>query len=236
MKIGFRSNTIVLMGDTHSLLGTFNLIGGDLSLSARDIVFLGDGGEGFGPFEQDEKKLGMINELCKARGIMLICIRGNHTNPRFWSLNLQFSNVFLAPDYTEAVFPNGDTALLVGGGVSIDRSFRVPGIDYWPDEVTVYQKINKQFNYLFAHDCPDYFNWSTESLKTSPYAPVLLGDTTLLKDALNQRNVMSNIVADIKPKKCFSGHFHNNQKGHNNGVLYQCLNIDEKYVLDVAAP
>jgi hypothetical protein len=230
--INFRSDQILLIGDTHDLRRTHTIFQRKPNIDDFDSVFLGDGGEGFFGRETDEVYFKRINEECRKRNIRLFCLRGNHTNPEVWRRNYEFSNLFLVPDYTPATFPNGKMALLVGGGLSIDRFYRTEGLDYWKDEITVYQKTHQKFYYLFAHDCADYFNHSTESLKTSPYAPLLLNDPTLFRDALAQRRAIGDIVADIEPKYCFSGHFHNSIQEEKFGIKYRCLDIDEILLLD----
>jgi hypothetical protein len=235
MIIQFRSNTIVLLGDTHSYSSTLDTVKN--IKSGSDIVFLGDGGEGFGIPENDFVFLSKINDICKQRNIRLFCIRGNHSNPDVWKRNYNFTNLFLVPDYTEAIFPNGKTALLVGGGISIDRFYRKENVDYWKDEITPSIKQNKNFDILFSHDAPNYFNHSTESLQWSPYAQLLNDDKKLFSDALKQRETIGQIVEDIQCKYIFSGHFHNStwsiDKGKKPCIVYQCLNIDEIVELNV---
>jgi hypothetical protein len=236
MKINFRSNQIWGLGDTHCYSGTLKGIANP-KVKGYDVWFAGDGGEGFsGELWRDLGALLDISARCKENDVRLFCTRGNHTNPAVWAQQDTWNlpNVFLVPDYTEAVFPNGVTALLVGGGISIDRFWRNRDgkIDYWADEITPYQKTNKKFDILFAHDAPDYFNHSTESLKTSPYAPLLIDDPKLFNDAYNQRLTMDKIVADISPKRIFSGHMHNSLSQEKGGIKYRCLDIDELLLID----
>lgn len=233
MKIfNLRFNYCLLLGDTHSLKTILTIIKNKLNIDNFDIIFLGDGGEGFGRPESDAFFLNKINNVCKNRNIFIYFIRGNHSNPDVWKRNYDFSNLFLVPDYSAATFPNNKSALLVGGGVSVDRSTRKVGVDYWPDEITIYQKTNKKFDFLFSHDAPDYFNHSTFSLKNSPYAPFLTDDPTLYQDCLTQRNVLGKIVKDIEPRFCCSGHFHCAVTEEKNGIKYRCLNIDELWEFD----
>lgn len=231
--IQFRNNKILLLGDTHSYMRTYHLLKITKNIDGYDVVFLGDGGEGFSCDKQDEIAFGKISDLCRKRNINLFCIRGNHSNPEVWNRNYKFSNVFLVKDYESARFPGGKTALLVGGGISIDRVYRKENLDYWPDEITLYQKINEKFDILFSHDCPDYFNNSTGSLPSSPYGAILAYDPTLMRDALFQRNVMGQIVADIECKNLYSGHFHRSVVEHKFGMTYRGLNIEEIFLLDV---
>lgn len=228
--INFRSNSIILLGDTHDLRRTLHIIQRKENLDGQDIVFLGDGGEGFFEPQTDAVYLQKISDAAKKRDIRLFVIRGNHSNPDVWKRGYQFDNLFLVQDYTEAIFPNKKTALLVGGGISIDRPYRTLGFDYWDDEITPYVKQNKSFDIFFAHDAPDYFNHSTQSLWTSPYQKCLLDDADLFEDALDQRLVINQIVSDIHNGTllfCFSGHFHNSFTGEKGNIFYRCLDIEE---------
>lgn len=225
--IKFRENRVILLGDTHSYQRTLAVIKNKLVEQNCDIIFLGDGGEGFHYPETDLKSLSAINQICEGRGINLYYIRGNHTNPRVFNSGYSFSNLFLVQDYTKAEFPNREKALLVGGGVSIDRRFRVSGIDYWPEEVTPYYKTGESFNYLFSHDCPDYFNHSTESLWVSPFSAFLKIDKDLYRDALNQRITMNKIVDDIGTKFIWSGHYHNKISEKKKNIKYRCVDVEE---------
>ena len=74
--------------------------------------------------------------------------------------------------------------------------------------------------------------WSVTFLSCSPYQDFLRDDPDLFEDALDQRNVIGQIVEDIKCEWCFSGHFHNNVKEEKNGIKYQCLNIEELFIFD----
>ena len=69
--IQFRSDSILLLGDTHQYGRTFSIIRNRANIDNYDIVFLGDGGEGFGTKEMDAISLEKINRICKERDIRL---------------------------------------------------------------------------------------------------------------------------------------------------------------------
>lgn len=230
MTINFKSNFCILQGDSHGLRNIYWSI--DKIPNNSDLIHLGDIGLGFSTEESDLQNLTEINNRLINKNIRFFGLAGNHDNKKYWRNNHSFSNLFLIPDYTKAIFPNGKTALLVGGGISIDRFYRTEGKDYWKDEGTIYEKTNERFDYLFIHDAPDYFNHSTESIKRSSYSKLLDDDKDLFKDCLNQRNVISNIVQDTQPRFIFGAHFHNHVQEEKNGIKYRCLNIDELLELD----
>jgi hypothetical protein len=233
--IQFRQNSCQLLGDTHSMGDTLAMLRRSGIRDNMDVVFLGDGGEGFNGRGYDERMLDEISKVCCQRNIRLYCIRGNHSNPSCWVGGGydRPPSVFFVPDYTDGVFPNGTTCLMVGGGLSIDRYTRAEGIDYWAAEITIYQKMEKKYDILFSHDAPEHFNHSTASLKDTPYGPYLLVDHTLSEDCLLQRNVISQIAKDIECRHIFSGHFHNKVRQKIRGVEYRCLAICEVAYIEV---
>lgn len=233
MNIQFRNNNIILIGDSHDLRRLFTIIQRKPNIDNFDILSLGDNGIGFCGREFDQTYLNRINDECVRRNINLYALRGNHDDPKIWTEGRYIhTNLFLIPDYSSAQFPNNKKALLVGGGISIDRPSRREGLDYWQNENTEYIKQDKHFDYLFSHDTADYFNHSTDSLRISPYKDFLLDDAYLYDDCLTQRLVINKIIQDITPKYCFSGHYHNNIKEEVNGVKYQCLKIEELFEFD----
>lgn len=230
--ITFKNDSIILLGDPHSLVKLKSAIKYKLNLDNYDVVCVGDVELGFGNRDSDESELRNINEACKKRNITLYIIRGNHDFKHMWERGYKFSNVFLIKDYTTAYFLNGLRALLVGGGISLDRISRFKGFDYDDDEATVYQKTDKKHEILISHDAPDYFNHPTDTLSISKYNHWLIKDYYLIKDCTYQRNVMERIVEDIDCKYIFSGHFHSSLREEKFGIKYRCLDILELYLLD----
>jgi len=233
MNFDLRENNVVLLGDTHSYRYIYGIITNRPALDGKDIIFLGDGGEDFPELPLHATLLQRINKQCKQRDIRLYWIRGNHSLPTIWTAGYEFSNLFLAPDYSTVTFPNGKKGLLVGGGISVDRITRVEGQDYWKYEITPYQKVEEKFTYLFSHDCPEYFNHSTDSLRGSRFSGFLRDDPTLLDEAFKQRLTLNKIVEDIKPKFIYSGHFHSSLSEEKFGIKYRCVDICETILVEV---
>lgn len=233
MDIKFRSNQILLLGDTHSYKRTYMNLSFRENLDGFDIVFMGDGGEGVEcDHSFDAHWLQKISNTCKKRDIRFFAIRGNHSDPSVWERGYKFDNLFLVPDYSFGIFPNGLKSLFVGGGISIDRTNRVEGYDYWSNENTIYSKIEEEIPILFCHDAPDYFNNPTNSLWGSRFQHFILDDAELLADCLIQREIIGKIVSDIKPKQIYGGHFHNSKSEELKGIKYRCLDINELLMID----
>lgn len=228
-KYTFRTNTPLLMGDTHSPKVAYHLLQrlGD----NHDIVHLGDVGLGFGDhfFAEGNARIAInnFNNLCKEKNINLYLNRGNHDAPWVWEFE-NMSNVFFLQDGDCGIFPNGKKVLLIGGGISIDRCNRTQGLDYWKDEVTKLVENVEKCDFIFSHDCPEYFNHSTDSLEFE--RPKFVSqDDKLIIDCYKQRNIITDIVERSGAKKIYYGHFHNDEEKEVNGIFGKCININVIY-------
>lgn len=230
----FRSNKIVLLGDTHSTNITFDIIGTRVEKGA-DLIHLGDGGFGFGPAAFGVANalswMDKINKLCKSLDINLYHIRGNHDNTSKKIWESEWSNVFLINTESYATFPNGKKALLLSGGVSIDRCLRTPNHDYWFDEGTHPIENVEKCDIMFSHDTPEQFNHSSHTIPTY-WKNFNDKDASLYSDCLKQRVLVGDIVKNSECKTIFYGHFHNEMAQDIDGVYARCININDLFFFD----
>lgn len=235
MNYNFRKNEIVLLGDTHSLDETQNVLRLRESVVGEDIWHCGDAALGFGSIDYSIRNtlswLDIYNKICKDLDIRLYINKGNHdaTYPEIW--NSTWCNVVMVKTGDIATFPNGKTALLVGGGISVDRVVRKEGIDYWSDEATPVLKEVPKCDIVFSHDCPEKFNHPTAALPRH-YGWYVDRDPTLLKDCATQRETMTDIVERSGAKNLFYGHYHNSMTQQIDGVYARCLDIAELFFFD----
>ena len=234
MTYNFRNDSVILMGDTHSLDTTYNLLNVRIP-NGNDVIHMGDAALGFGDIKYSIDNtlswLDRYNKLCRTLDINLYIIRGNHdaTYKRIW--DSKFSNVFLIKDYAYGIFPNNKKVLLVGGAVSVDRCHRKENSDYWSDETTPIIENIDECDFMFSHDAPEYFNHSTSSLGKH-YSREVERDDLLIEDCLKQRNNISDILERSEAKAIYSGHFHNALREERHGIYYRCLDINELFEFD----
>lgn len=163
------------------------------------ILSVGD----FGYFPNLPEVVGYLN-LCSAlvqdTGIELAFVDGNHENHE--RLN-QFSgdSRIVWPGiewlYRGKIFEN---ICSMGGAYSIDKQYRTQGVDWFPGERICmndyYSILGKSCEILLSHDCP-------------------LGLPFGFKDEFEtkaNRNILREIVLEMKPRIIIHGHFH---KFHN---------------------
>jgi len=236
MQYQFRNNKVYLYSDSHSLSKLHHLIRYTKDIQDSDIVVLGDSFVGVytTPATSDAWFLNKINNAAKGRNINLFLIRGNADNYDIWFKGYEFSNVFLCKDYSEALFPCGVNALMVGGAVSLDRHTRKNGWDWWSSETTIFRNTAVYFDILFCHDAPSYFNKSVDSLwePKNNKLSFLLKDQNLYIDCQRQRKIMDKIAEEIQPRFIFGGHYHNSVQEEYEKTKYRCIGKEELFCLD----
>ena len=164
--IKFRTDRVILMGDTHSEVITKKLL--NRVPDGSDVFHVGDVGIGFGDpvYSLGNVKgwINVLNDECKKHDLLLYLNRGNHDCPVCWKKDYGKENVVFVNTGDSGIFPNGKTVLFIGGGVSVDRYIRTEKIDWWRDEVTEPIDIDRSYDIMFAHDAPEQFNHPTTSL------------------------------------------------------------------------
>jgi len=223
---------IIAIGDVHGKFDQLNskikeILEGNTGVN---FVQLGDFGLGFDQPFQDWGKLNPINELLKKSDSTLYVIRGNHDNPAFWDsgCGFHFSNIHFVPDETIRLIED-KLCYFVGGAISVDRTRRRQGIDYWRAEeanqgfrVMIDDKIDILFTHDVYHPCSPY---TITNSNTVNYFSIV--DENLIQDLEGSQNVMRNLYEDIlKTNPTFSwyhGHYHESHVTNNNEQITHSL-------------
>lgn len=180
---------------------------------------------------RDYKHYRVLDEYGSKNNVTIYAFRGNHDNPaffrhpngrspivdRFWG---KFTHFKLIPDLS-IIDINGAKGIVIGGGLSIDRSIRRSfqyafrnngGVykrnDWWNDEgLPITDGIEKKVDFILSHVGP-------RPTKTAP-----LNENNCqffkidydLEDAINRENAhLDKIHKQFNPKKWWFGHFHIN--------------------------
>jgi UDP-2,3-diacylglucosamine pyrophosphatase LpxH len=224
---------IVAIGDVH---GKFDQLITKMEVvlegnTGVNFVQLGDFGLGFEQPVQDWNKLNPINEHLRKKGSTLYVIRGNHDNPAFWdwSCGFHFSNIKFVPD--DSILTIEDkVCYFAGGAVSIDRSRRRQGIDYWCGEEYRQDPVlylgNNKVDILFTHDvyhpCSPYSIQKSEAVKY--FVPM---DEHLVKDLERSQSVIQKLYDDIMKTNpnfvWYHGHYHESHVTNNNEQITHSL-------------
>ena len=146
-------------------------------------------------------------------------INGNHDNPKKCS---QHSN-WIPYGAVESI--NDQEWFFMGGAMSIDRDFRVPGVSWWPEEELNYQQLNRMISIyegakpdvVVTHDCPDsiaqeLFDFSLDHCLKS-----------------QTRQALDTMLEIHRPSRWIFGHWHESRCVEIKGTEFICL--DELEVL-----
>ena len=130
---------------------------------------------------------------------------GNHENhPKLLELAQKGEfgigwGIFYQPRGSVLTLPDGRTVLFAGGAASIDKDARVPGVDWFTEEVLTEQAFRTHFpvmdrvDIVISHTAPE-----------SVALPLIL-DTTFYDPS---RAVLEAVLRKYKPSLWFCGHFH----------------------------
>ena len=110
----------------------------------------------------------------------------------------------------------GFKCLTIGGAASIDKWYRTPSVDWWPQECPTNEEINAMYeslqgveevDYIFTHQIP-------LTLRKILFPYYSDSEDKYLMQFFDQ------IYNDIKFKKWFAGHYHCSRTCYNLQILY----------------
>ena len=220
---------IYYLGDIH---GDYNVLlnGMDKLKKGDTLIQVGDFGLGFRKGGETDV-LHFIGKEAERLGIHVYAIRGNHDDPLYFN-GSKYGGLTLLEDYS-VIKIEGQNILFIGGGISIDRVWRLEKRHpYWANEKVVYKpnvlKKISGIDIVVTHTAPMFcfpvgFNDFVKSFfKDDPF---------LERDLIQERELMSNIFTILrkknKIKKWVYGHFHNESKEIHEGTAFHLLNIDQ---------
>jgi len=129
-------------------------------------------------------------------------------------------NVIYMPRGTVKVI-NDLRCLFLGGAESIDKKYRTPGFDWFPEELITEKDYETSVNNIknfdgidivFSHTCPMEFG-------------VLNNRYDKYDDP--SRIWLSMILKEFQPKRWYFGHWHVWNKGFNKGCFWECLDYPQ---------
>ena len=210
---------IFVTGDTHGeidikKLSSENFQIGD-SLTKNDyVVILGDFALPFSNEENKEERY-WLDWLSNRKWTTLV-VDGNHEN--FDRLNSNTIIQMFGNDVgviAKDIFHlkrgkvydiAGEKIFVMGGASSIDKSRRIQGVSWWPEEVPSYKEFNDAFSEL------DKFNWNVDYVfsHTSPLSVLKSMFTEIYNDPTSHG--LDTIAENLFFKEWFFGHFHEEKR------------------------
>lgn len=156
---------------------------------------------------------------------------GNHDN--YSSLDgtfVAFTPHFLG-DYGVHSFP-GFEFFYVRGGFSIDKEYRAPGIDWWPEEELTYDQLEAcveaykiaQPATVITHECPAEIIPFVAGFSTWRGKPIPPSRTAQFLQKMFEAH---------RPERWLFGHHHRRWEGVVGGTRFRCLGELEPFDIEV---
>lgn len=215
-------NRVVLAGDWHGNTGwaehviweTQHLLPDE---SPRLILHAGD--FGFWPGSAGARYLSVVEEALEEVDAELFFVDGNHEwHPRLRDLQLERA-AFKAHLGPVRVSPrvswlprgyrwiwHGKTWLALGGAVSVDRSVRAEGVNWWPEETFSGDDIATAIeggpaDVMLCHDAPGEVHMD---FGTPPH---FMDPSDILRSDAH-RDQLQTVVDRVQPELLIHGHYH----------------------------
>jgi Calcineurin-like phosphoesterase len=199
------------IGDCHGKFGAYKTI---LKSSPYPTIQVGDMGVGFLKWPHGDPSANPPYDYMVAGGHRFI--RGNHDNPAVCKRHTQ-----CIPDGTVI-----DNMMFIGGGLSIDRAYRMEGFSYWPDEefssealnglVDVFSTVRPEI--MITHETPE----TIAEMIVNQHS----GDRRIKLDprfASRTRQAFQSMFEIHQPKIWLHGHWHMTFDRVVNGTRFICL-------------
>lgn len=245
-----RDKKIVFYGDIH--MHVFDIV---MDMYNREdgtvYIILGDIGVGFKRIyinrdPKDENAVIVFEDLkshlkaLEQPNSKVYVFRGNHDDPAYFTGELKekiendFPFVKIIEDYDEIILNDGKTALVIPGGISVDRARRKTNESYWENELIDYKgidKIDKHYDVIISHSGPVPQSIAKRDKAGEPsivtyYSAV---DTELYSTIAEEAKFWDKVLDKIKPEKMFCGHYHIDEVNEVNGCTITYLNIADAY-------
>lgn len=223
---------IMLLGDTHgNVRHTVKCVETAAAEGVSRIIQLGD----FGFYWRGEDRTRPLRQALADAEIDLAFLPGNHEDwerlSRLDRLGGDWGRITSRLTYLGRVNAfewSGVRFLTVGGAISIDKSSRVPGYTWFPDEAITDEDVFRALDYptphvVLSHDSPNnpvlqaYLESESERWGL-PYKTE--------RASTQNREQLDHVLRHHRPKLWFHGHYHHRYVGKVDGTTIHGLARD----------
>jgi Icc-related predicted phosphoesterase len=232
---------IIFCGDVHGLdnlkkMFTYNC----KDIKDSLIIICGDIGLGFYSPVIEKNIIKDCNEILKLNNNHAILFRGNHDNPNLFKNKSKYNLKYITiiRDYT-VLKTKKYNILCIGGGISIDRTNRIPNKSYWNKEIVknLTDNLKKEIieydhiDIIATHNAPTFIPPVNKSINEQGYMVENWSfyDKTLKQDVWNDRQTLNKfydfIIKHHNIQYWFYGHFHNSYYTEYNNIKFIGLDM-----------
>ena len=195
---------VMVLGDTHHNL---EFVASAIDSATRDsvdaIIQIGD--FGVWPSRNDEFLNG-VGGLLQRTGIQFYWLDGNHEDLSYIKPGMRIGPLQHLPRGFRWQWWD-KTWMSVGGGVSVDKRWRTPGVDWFPEETLSLEEAEYcarpgPVDIVLSHDCPD----QVEMPGLGEHAGWYPADA--IRESEEHRAVLGGICDALRPELLVHGHYH----------------------------
>ena len=230
MVMEIKTQNLAIVGDIH---GDFPELVWRITeryeITDTTFILAGDCGIGFDNSLEDMYRRKRMNSKLGNSGNILLCIRGNHDNPKYFQEGelIDFPCLKTLPDYTHLSW-GSRKVLVIGGGISVDREYRLEEMKkngkeiWWPNEGIIHSSdlLDPKEDIIISHMAPLCIG------------PVLIrgGESHEIWEAeRSDREYLSTVLKETRPTRWIFGHYHQSISGDYENCLWRGINIQEIY-------
>lgn len=211
--------TTVVAGDWHgNTRWAASAISSVGSRGARTILHLGDYGYTF-----EARFREAVEQALAEYDMQLLFVRGNHDDTSYLE-QLERDGEgcgIVSPRVRhlrdgQRLTVGDEVAVALGGAASIDRSGRLVGVSWWPDEITPNAAIDRAIadgpaQIVVAHDCPAGVDLALDPRFGAYYEDT---DPGVLDYCEENRLRLWEVATELRPRLWLHGHYHQLTRGH----------------------
>jgi len=223
-------------GDTHGLSDIGRVVNFFADESEKQIltkkdylIILGDVGVCWDNGENDDSVKMVLKEL----PVSTLWIDGNHEN---FDILSEYNEITWNGGKVQEIEPDiihlmrgqvyqieGKTFFTFGGAFSTDRSSRVEGVNWWPEEMPSKDEYKQGLNALKIHD----FKVDFILTHTAPYDVVAELGVEMLDEEKQFQQYLQRIADNTDFQEWFFGHYHENIEIDNgfHGVMDDIIRL-----------
>lgn len=198
-----------LIGDIHGRLYDYQTY--SLNGWSGPSIQVGDFGIGFSGDYWHENLAGWQTMYPQHR-----FIRGNHDD---------LHQCKLMPGYIADGTIENDV-MFIGGAWSIDREYRSPGIDWWPDEELSFSELRKLYEIycavkprvMITHDAPTEVTY-----QMFIQSGLAIGGSNAVKIATRTGEAFQAMIEAHQPDEWYFGHWHHTMQYKYGKTMFQCI-------------
>jgi hypothetical protein len=172
---------------------------------------------------------GHADSMTEPMGLPVYWVDGNHENHEQLKqfrepVNEIAENLYYIPRGTVHEIQNKQV-LFMGGAYSIDKEYRTPGLDWFPEETIGWADMQRAMGHdkadiVIAHDCPAEIPILTDTYQAS----------------IQNRSLLSMLLDNYRPEYWFFGHYHRTWKYYHEQTETAFYCVEEAHAPGAVAP